>query len=566
MATSLPLPFVEPHHRSDKPTKADPAAAPSAPAKSSQSPPEHRLENRLEHQPEHQPGNKDHAVVRSSPSSLWLAVCLPELVLESHIGPAERELEAAVIGDIDGQLKVLAVTPVAARQGIACGMALPGAMALVPGIRLYTHFPERAAATLQQLASKAHRYTPSVVLAAPDMLLLEVAASRKLFGGLRPLLDQLVALFQRAGHALATALAPTPQAADWLARSRPGTILTKLSTLESALRVVPLAALGWPDAVLKRFNAIGVRDLGACRRLPRAGFAKRFGPARLLEIDRAYGKALDPRRSYQAPECFQAELELTHEISDTALLQTAAGELLVRLARFARRRQWCVREMRFTFYPLEALATERVLRPGDSAQDLAHWQRLLELDLEYATFSAPSLMIELYVDQFEPLQAATATLPFTARPGVQVATTTGLLLTRLRARLGESAVQALELVADHRPERAVRSITPVPASRLSQTQCSPWRQLLVHAGKEHALTLQRPLWLLQKPFALPEYFGADVTLRLFRGPERIESGWWDGADVSRDYYLASTGHGVLAWVFRERDAIDVRWYVHGLFG
>jgi len=34
------------------------------------------------------------------------------------------------------------------------------------------------------------------------------------------------------------------------------------------------------------------------------------------------------------------------------------------------------------------------------------------------------------------------------------------------------------------------------------------------------------------------------------GPERIESGWWDGEDVRRDYYLVETRNGQRGWAFR----------------
>ena len=44
------------------------------------------------------------------------------------------------------------------------------------------------------------------------------------------------------------------------------------------------------------------------------------------------------------------------------------------------------------------------------------------------------------------------------------------------------------------------------------------------------------------------------------GPERIESGWWDGNDLRRDYFVAQVG-GAAAWVYRE----DGKWYLHGLF-
>jgi hypothetical protein len=51
-------------------------------------------------------------------------------------------------------------------------------------------------------------------------------------------------------------------------------------------------------------------------------------------------------------------------------------------------------------------------------------------------------------------------------------------------------------------------------------------------------------------------------LRLLSEPERIESGWWDGADIARDYYTALDSHGVRLWVFRERHAPH-GWFLHG---
>ena len=76
-------------------------------------------------------------------------------------------------------------------------------------------------------------------------------------------------------------------------------------------------------------------------------------------------------------------------------------------------------------------------------------------------------------------------------------------------------------------------------------------------------------------------------LILEEGPERIESGWWDGNGVARDYYVAhrcggrkpkqtpeerpqgegqngpSQPRGVKLWVFQERQS--KRWYLHGMF-
>ena len=98
---------------------------------------------------------------------------------------------------------------------------------------------------------------------------------------------------------------------------------------------------------------------------------------------------------------------------------------------------------------------------------------------------------------------------------------------RLRARLGDDAVQGLGHRADHRPERSWQPQTdprPCPAST----------------------GLRRPGWLFSEPQALSE-----GSVRILMGPERIESGWWDGADVRRDYYLIETRSGQQGWAYRE---------------
>jgi protein ImuB len=52
-------------------------------------------------------------------------------------------------------------------------------------------------------------------------------------------------------------------------------------------------------------------------------------------------------------------------------------------------------------------------------------------------------------------------------------------------------------------------------------------------------------------------------LTLSPGPERIEQGWWDGMDISRDYYPACNPAGSRLWLFQDRR--DRQWYLHGVF-
>jgi protein ImuB len=47
------------------------------------------------------------------------------------------------------------------------------------------------------------------------------------------------------------------------------------------------------------------------------------------------------------------------------------------------------------------------------------------------------------------------------------------------------------------------------------------------------------------------------------GPERIETGWWRGPHLKRDYYRVTTKDGRRCWLFRDRDT--GRWFLHGWF-
>jgi len=69
----------------------------------------------------------------------------------------------------------------------------------------------------------------------------------------------------------------------------------------------------------------------------------------------------------------------------------------------------------------------------------------------------------------------------------------------------------------------------------------------------------RPLWQLTRAIPL-----RGPAPRILAGPERIESGWWDGGDARRDYYVVQTREGQRAWAFLAAGASD-GWMLHGWF-
>jgi protein ImuB len=57
--------------------------------------------------------------------------------------------------------------------------------------------------------------------------------------------------------------------------------------------------------------------------------------------------------------------------------------------------------------------------------------------------------------------------------------------------------------------------------------------------------------------------GRDHRIARVWGPERIETGWWRGRCVRRDYYQVETGGGERFWLFRELGS--GAWFLHGDF-
>jgi protein ImuB len=93
--------------------------------------------------------------------------------------------------------------------------------------------------------------------------------------------------------------------------------------------------------------------------------------------------------------------------------------------------------------------------------------------------------------------------------------------------------------------------------------------------REHA-AISRPVRLFQpaRPLAVAadETSGAPQQLSHSRwsaralaawGPERIETGWWRGRLVQRDYWRVQTSDGQLLWVYR--DLASEQWFLQGTF-
>jgi protein ImuB len=376
-------------------------------------------------------------------------------------------------------------------------------------------------------------------------VLLETAGSMKLFHGLEALAGSLRYGIADLGYDAVMAGAPTPRAASWLALAGGQKFIDSAAELEPALAVLPVGVLSNSGGVHESLEAIGIRTLGELRALPRGGVARRFGQALLDDLDRALGRLPDPRNFFVPPERFRACIELPAEVTQAEALAFAARRLIVQLAGFLAARSGGVRRFNLKLAHRDANPTEITVGLVAPSRDAEHFTLLLRERLGSLALREPARSIALETDEVLPLSGSSRPLLLEeGRPPGRWEP----LVERLRARFGADAVHGLGYRPEHRPERAVAIVEP-------------------GASRAKPAFGERPFWLLEFPKSLREVGGVphhEGPLELVAGPERIESGWWDGGEVFRDYFIARTQDQSLVWIFCDRGR-EGGWYLHGVF-
>jgi protein ImuB len=423
-------------------------------------------------------------------------------------------------------------------------------------------FDEEQAAVLQRLCLHAQQFTSFVSIEPPNALLLEIKGSLKLLGPLERLHASIDACWHRLALPAHSATAPSTLAALWLARGGQPVQIEDLSALASHMAKLPIACTAWDADHLRTLRSMGVTRVGELLRLPRAGLARRLGTDAVRDLDIALVRQPAPRRAFVPRERFRERCDFETEIENVAYLEKALEPLIVRCAQFLRERQAGVQALRLKLRHRAGPATRVHLGLASITSERRRLMDVLTQKLARLELEAPVRGMELISGSLQPLSAGSLDA-FAGLAGTGAGRgrdSVPQLVERLRARLGEDAVYGVISFPEHRPEAAWRRVHDLRfASRGNQTAD--------HGATDHEMP--RPVWLLDEPALLPEQ---EVQLHqggliLEQGPERIESGWWDGRGVARDYYVAHRGarpsHGAKLWIFQERQS--KRWFLHGMF-
>ena len=456
---------------------------------------------------------------------LWACIALPQLALDAVLRRTVDPSKPLALVSGPAHLRSLhAVNAAAADAGLKPGMRLSAAHALLADVALVEHDPEADARWQRFLAAWAYRHSSLVSAQWPGAIMLEAQASFRLFGPWPRFEARLREELQALGFTHRIALAPTPRAACVFAGLRDGFAVTAPDAMRQSLAQVPVRRALLPEDSGERLQRMGVRTLGALRTMPRDGLRRRFGIELLQHLDRLHGEADDPLDCYAPPDHFDARIELGFDVESHQALLFPLRRLVGDLATYLSVRDGGVQrfllrlehEDRHSDVPVGLLSAER---------DPVLLFELTRNRLEQAALPKPVVGLRLLARELPPFVPASRDL-FDTRPDQAVPWPQ--LRERLRARLGDGAVYRVAVAGDPRPEHA-----------WSKRQ----GDAAIHGQAGGALP-PRPAWLLPRPIPL-----RDPRPRIVSGPERLESGWWDGGDARRDYYVIETSRGQRAWAF-----------------
>ncbi|MCW4455390.1 DNA polymerase Y family protein [Flavobacterium sp. MXW15] len=456
----------------------------------------------------------------------WACILLPHLALDGVLRGCADPAAPRVLLAGPAQRRVLhAVNPAAAALGLKPGLSLTAAQALARGFECSHHEPADEARWHALLAAWAYRFSSQVSLQYAQALIVEIEGSLGLFGPWPRFEARLRAELSELGFRHRIVLAPNPVAARALANRHDGLAVGDRE-LRQALAALPVARAGFAADVAGAFARMGLRTLRQLLALPREGIARRFPPQVLQHLDALLGERPFPLRPYRPPEVFEQRIELGYEVESSQALLFPLRRLVADLAAFLAGRDGSVQRFALRLEHEDCAATTVTIGLLAAERDPALLFEIARSRLEQAQLPAPVRALCLHADQLPAFVPAHREL-FEQRP--QQSMPWEQLRERLRARLGEQAVHGLRTHADHRPEQAWRN----------ESDAGKRAPIAVAGGA-------RPGWLLPAPVPWP-----GAAPRILEGPERIESGWWDGADLRRDYYRVGTQFGQQAWAWRE---------------
>ncbi|KAA0995090.1 DNA polymerase Y family protein [Pseudomonas sp. ANT_J12] len=454
----------------------------------------------------------------------WVCILFPQLALDAVLRQRPDPDEPLALLTGPAQRRVLQAVNGAARAlGLRPGQSMTAAQALSKGFVTAEYDAAEIEHWQQFLAAWAYRFSSQVSVHYPRAVVFEIESSLGLFGPWTTFEARLRSELSELGFRHRIVAAPNPVAARVLANVYDGLVVPDDQALRYHLGQLPVDRIALEPTVATALSRMGLRTLSQVQALPRHTLARRFEAPVLKHLDALLGLRHLALAFYLPPDRFDVRIELNFDVQSHQALLFPLRRLTGDLSAFLCGRDSGVQ--RFDLHLEHAGLPDSVIKVGllSAERDPAMLFELARGRLEQVQVEAPVRGFRLRAEDLPSFVPQRQEL-FDDRP--QQSLPWEQLRERLRARLGDEAVQGLRFQADHRPECA-------------------WQTRVDNQFCGGLPGVHRPGWLLTEPLAVHE-----GSARILMGPERIESGWWDGADVRRDYYLIQTRAGQQGWAYR----------------
>ncbi len=454
---------------------------------------------------------------------------------------------------------------------IRAGQTLSEAKAVVPHIITYDDDPAADRRELESLAVRADCLSPIVHIEGDDSLIADVTGCERLFEGEPNLLRRTIEGFKAHSFTTRCAIADTLGAAWALAHAHPEpAVISAPGQTAAFVAPLPVSSLRIDEGTVGALASVGVETIESLLHLPRSSLACRFGQGLLARIDQALGDLPEVLTPYRPQPVVTSRFCIGVATTRIDVLTETIRHALIPFCEKLETRTAGVRQLFITFYcpdvvPADGPQTRNVtlsLNLSQPTRSVHHLFRLLVVLLDRLHLPAPTDSLMLWAREIEPLEGLQDELFATEEADGREL---GNLLDRLTVRLGHDAVVRPHLIREHQPERAFRYVSVVgskskPAFSQEKVAISGPRPSRLSL---HPIEIAATALVPEGPPISFSLHGTQSTVADSVGPERIETGWWRGRHVMRDYYRVTTGSGRRCWIFRDRDT--GQWFLHGWF-
>ncbi|ANQ26759.1 DNA polymerase Y family protein [Vibrio natriegens] len=465
--------------------------------------------------------------------SLWIYLHFPRLQLDTLFSGNQEQPVVIVESQ---RCRIIQYNDVAEQQGIKLNMGLGSAASLCRDLQVHPHHPQTELKKLQEVAQWLYLITSDVVLMPNQGLLLRATPMLSLYDGLQNYWYKVSAHLATLKLSMQFGCGFSPLSAKLMALSGSNQLIEDKASIQQSLSSLPLTLTDLSTVTVDKLQRVGVSTLQDLLELPLQDIARRFDIDLVNYVGRLTGQFKHPVDFYHPTESFRVYLELLFELENVQWIEKPLAKLLKQLETFLKLRDKVAFELCLTLHQRDK-HTQSVPLTSAQGDYLCHrWQQLASLSLESLALNGPVIGLTLQViRQGEPISSACDL--FAGQKGQMNPLE---LLSLLQAKMGKHSVLKPDIAYDPRPEKACQyRSADEPDVALSSIP-----QLL------------RPAMQLPRPVPLQE------QVSLVHGPERIVSGWWDGDEIMRDYYIAHTKQGRWLWVFRDQYK---HWFLHGFF-